>query len=139
MKNTQVNILNNLQGWLQQCRRCGNTKQYDQYSKNCERCNEGNLDVFFNCPDCGAITEYGKMRCSGCKKKISELFSSPLIESKILTTGKNKRYEPQGKPLTLIPPHGAGNLTKGIKRILITLAGIFIFGVLVFVACSKIL
>ena len=70
---------NSLHGWLQQCKTCGATSAYDQFRKNCEKCNTDDWAIFFKCPECAAKTEYGKTHCSGCHKEISYLISAPYI------------------------------------------------------------
>jgi len=107
-------ILSTLHGWIQQCRKCGTAIQYDPYSKNCERCGEGNLDIFYKCPECGAMTNYGRIRCSGCKKKISYL---PGLQS-----------EESGTP---------SKIKK--KKILKSLIAFSVSCSLILVACSNIL
>jgi hypothetical protein len=76
MENTfKKDMLYELSGLLQQCIRCGHATKYDPYNNICEKCGEGNLDIFFKCPECGGITDYGHTRCTDCRKKISDLIS----------------------------------------------------------------
>lgn len=87
----------NLKGWLQQCKKCGHLSKYELYVTDCEACGEGNLDVFFKCPQCGSITDFGHTRCCGCRKKFSDIICAPYMK----TVGKKIKRMPTSKLLKL--------------------------------------
>lgn len=87
-----------LDGWLQQCKKCGHLSKYELYITDCEACGEGNLDVFFKCHQCNSITDFGHTRCSGCRKKISDIICAPYLK----TMEKKIKRIPASKLLKLL-------------------------------------
>jgi len=87
IENLNSNVLN---GWQQKCEQCNAVTAYDQCSISCENCGSKLHTVFYKCPECSAITDYGNTLCSGCKKKISDLISNPYRTPKVPASGKSK-------------------------------------------------
>jgi len=79
-------------GWKQQCENCSAISAYSSSSPQCEACGSTKFEVFFECPECHAKTEFGNSKCSGCQKEISELISAQFLEPKKPVSKKKKRH-----------------------------------------------
>jgi len=88
LENLKSNALN---GWLQKCEQCNAVTAYDQYSISCEHCGSSIHTIFFKCPECGVLSNFGTKLCSGCKKKISDLVSQPFMATEVPANGKAKK------------------------------------------------